>query len=177
MIGRKGPDFAFSGAVDEGNSGGPVLYQGKVIGIVMEAGNGFGNAVPSPTVRLTLEGWKVPFGTASSLAGGGKGTSPPLSSHPEPSLPKTIIGKDGAPMVLIPAGTFQMGSPDGEGAKDEHPQHSVSVKAFYLDTHEVTNRQFQQFVQANDYKTTAEKEGNAWGYTSQDGPPRNPSAS
>lgn len=170
MVGRKGPDFVFSGAADEGNSGGPVLYQGKVVGLVMEAGNGFGNAVPSPTVRFTLEGWKVPLGMATRVAGGGKATPPTLKTQSQSvnSLPKTINGKDGGPMVLVPAGTFQMGSPDGEGGKDEHPQHSVSVNAFYLDTHEVTNQQFQQFVQANDYKTTGEKEGNVWVYLSGD---------
>ena len=73
-----------------------------------------------------------------------------------------------AGMALIPEGTFQMGSPDGEGEKDEHPQHHVSVKAFYLDMHEVTNRQFQQFVQTSNYRTMAEQEGKAWVYSSQE---------
>ena len=45
---------------------------------------------------------------------------------------REITGKDGAPMVLIPAGEFWMGSPDGEGEKDEHPRHqSGSLDAFY----------------------------------------------
>ena len=30
-----------------------------------------------------------------------------------PNIPQTILGKDGAPMVLIPAGDFQMGSGPG----------------------------------------------------------------
>ena len=41
----------------------------------------------------------------------------------------------------------------------ELPQHKVRVDMFYLDTHEVTNRLFQQFVQKTSYRTTAEKEG------------------
>ncbi|MGD9497809.1 MAG: formylglycine-generating enzyme family protein [Armatimonadota bacterium] len=51
-----------------------------------------------------------------------------------------------AEMVLIPAGEFEMGS----GARvNETPTHVVYVDAFYLDRHEVTNRQFKQFVDAN----------------------------
>ena len=34
-------------------------------------------------------------------------------------------------MVLIPAGTFLMGSPDGVGNDDEHPQHRVTVRCPY----------------------------------------------
>lgn len=74
---------------------------------------------------------------------------------------KTITGKDGAPMVLIPAGEFRMGSPDGEGDKGEHPRHSVALSAFYLDKYEVSNRFFQQFVQQTSHQTTAEQEGTA----------------
>ncbi|MBM3242981.1 hypothetical protein FJZ31_42520, partial [Candidatus Poribacteria bacterium] len=36
-------------------------------------------------------------------------------------------------MVFIPAGEFLMGSPDGEGAFDEHPQHVVYLDDFYID--------------------------------------------
>jgi len=38
--------LTFSGAVEEGNSGGPLWYQGKVIGVVMEVTGQFGNAKP-----------------------------------------------------------------------------------------------------------------------------------
>ena len=62
-------------------------------------------------------------------------------------VPKTIRGRDGAEMVLIPAGEFQMGSNDGDD--DEHPVHPVSVDAFYMDKYEVTNAQYKQFVLAN----------------------------
>ena len=52
-------------------------------------------------------------------------------------------------MVLIPAGEFQMGSDDNEAANDEHPVHTVSVDAFYMDVHEVTNLEYKEFVLAN----------------------------
>ena len=49
-------------------------------------------------------------------------------------------------MVLIPAGTFQMGSTTGD--VDEAPVHTVELDAFYIDQHEVTNAEYQAFVTA-----------------------------
>ena len=62
-------------------------------------------------------------------------------------------------MVLIPAGEFLMGSPEGEGAFDEHPQHKVYLDDFYIDKYEVTNAQFKKFVEATGYVTDAERKG------------------
>ena len=53
------------------------------------------------------------------------------------------------PMVLIPAGSFQMGSEDEEADDNEKPVHTVHLDAFYMDTHEVTNAQFKAFLDAN----------------------------
>ena len=63
--------------------------------------------------------------------------------------PSTILGKDGAKMVLIPAGDFQMGSNDRNTEGNERPVHTVYVDAFYMDKYEVTNAQFKAFVDAN----------------------------
>jgi serine/threonine-protein kinase len=41
-----------------------------------------------------------------------------------------------------------MGSPAGEGPGDEHPQHTVRLNDFWIDRTEVTNRQYEQCVQA-----------------------------
>ena len=56
------------------------------------------------------------------------------------------LGKDGAPMVLVPAGEFPMGSEQGDD--DEQPVHRVFLDSFYLDTFEVTNGRFAKFVAA-----------------------------
>jgi formylglycine-generating enzyme required for sulfatase activity len=49
-------------------------------------------------------------------------------------------------MVLIPAGTFQMGSTTGD--VDEVPVHTVELDAYYIDQYEVTNAEYQVFVAA-----------------------------
>ena len=72
------------------------------------------------------------------------GTAPKPAGTPH--LSGTIIGKDGAPMVLVPAGEFLMGSDEGDD--DEQPVHRVYLDSFYLDTFEVTNGRFAKFVAA-----------------------------
>jgi len=72
-----------------------------------------------------------------------------LGEEYEPTMPNEIIGKDGAPMVLIPAGEFMMGDHDGDGWDYERPVHAVYLDAFYIDKYEVTNAQFKKFVEAN----------------------------
>jgi formylglycine-generating enzyme required for sulfatase activity len=64
-------------------------------------------------------------------------------------------GKDGAPMILVPAGPFPMGVPKGDrdGGRDEYPRHQVDLDAFYIDKHEVTNGRYQQFVKATGHRT------------------------
>ena len=63
-------------------------------------------------------------------------------------------------MQLIPAGEFQMGSPETETGRDadEGPVHAVSVyRPFALSRCEVTVGQFMRFVNETGYKTDAER--------------------
>ena len=53
-------------------------------------------------------------------------------------------------MVVIPAGTFEMGSEDAEARDNEKPVIRVRIiPSFYMDKYEVTNAQFKAFVDAN----------------------------
>jgi formylglycine-generating enzyme required for sulfatase activity len=52
--------------------------------------------------------------------------------------PVAVITKDATlDMVLIPAGSFDMGDTFNEGESHELPVHSVYVSAFYMDKYEV----------------------------------------
>ena len=60
-----------------------------------------------------------------------------------------------AGMVQIPGGKFLMGS--DEHYPEEAPAHRVTVGAFWMDQHTVTNAEFRRFVDATGYVTLAEK--------------------
>ena len=62
------------------------------------------------------------------------GVPPPGDARPIVATPS------GVEMVLIPAGTFEMGGSGGEA--DEAPVHSVKIDAFLMDRTEVTQEQF-----------------------------------
>ena len=49
-------------------------------------------------------------------------------------------------MVRIPGGSFWMGSPEGEGDADEHPQRRVSLSAYCIDRTEVTVAAYSRCV-------------------------------
>ena len=50
-----------------------------------------------------------------------------------------------------------MGGDNDEARDDEYPKHSVEVSSFWMDETEVTNAQFQRFIDETGYVTTAER--------------------
>ena len=71
-------------------------------------------------------------------------------SEVDRSPPAEVEG--GVEMVSIPGGSFLMGSLDGQGQPDEHPQHSVTLPGFLLDKTEVTWRQYRKFASDSNTK-------------------------
>jgi formylglycine-generating enzyme required for sulfatase activity len=51
-----------------------------------------------------------------------------------------------AVMVQIPGGTYTLGA--NEGLPDERPEHQVTLRAFEIDRHEVTNAEFVVFLES-----------------------------
>src|SRR5260370_15769643 len=61
--------------------------------------------------------------------------------------PPTITTEGGVEMVLIPAGSFEMGSRSGK--EDATSLHRVSLNAFLMDKYEVTQAEFDRLHLAN----------------------------
>ena len=97
---------------------------------------------PAPPKPHAAESESKPAGKVHPPSGAGAVPKP--ASAPQP--PAEIIGKDGAFMVLVPAGEFTMGSDKGDD--DEQPIHRVFLDSFYMDKFEVTNGRFAKFVEA-----------------------------
>jgi len=112
---------------------------------------GPGTQVSTKSISLTQEP------TQTSLLGDllGPGTPIPAPTNtPVPTrTPELTIGSstispiDGMKLMYVPAGEFLMGSTDGVGDPDEHPQHSVYLDSFWIDTTEVTNSMYSKCVQ------------------------------
>lgn len=70
----------------------------------------------------------------------------PAPKDGAPSAMEAFKGKDGAPLILIPAGPFTMGSNDG--LPNERPEHPVTLNAYYIDQYEITAGRYQKFVES-----------------------------
>ena len=64
-------------------------------------------------------------------------------------------------MLVLPGGTFRMGTEDADGfpGDDEGPIREVEVAAFAIDPLAVTNARFADFIGATGYRTEAEQYG------------------
>jgi formylglycine-generating enzyme required for sulfatase activity len=99
-------------------------------------------------------------------------------------LSPVVTDDDRAELVLVPGGQFQMGSTPEQvdeaveacrslGRSEqacrrwfdrEKPSHSVALDPFYIHRHEVTTAQFERFVRASGYRTTAESQGHGFAW-------------
>jgi len=135
VSGQVGQDLILSGRASEGNSGGPVIQNDRVIGVVSEVTDGYVYAVPVVIAKIALRGWGISLeeGSGMPMAELPLAESTPAiateSSSRTTELEKeidlglspqseelsdiqldTIEAKDGATMVLIPSGQFMMGT-------------------------------------------------------------------
>lgn len=131
---------------------------------------------------LTIALWLVPAAFAVAVWAIGRPVRQPAGV---PAFAPTTLAPDPSPgeapagMVWISGGEFSMGCADPRGVlfgghdamADARPIHRVRVGGFWCDVHEVTNRQFAEFVAATNYVTVAERPPRAEDFP--DAPPEN----
>src|SRR4030095_9495592 len=96
-------------------------------------------AMPQPTLTITPKPFQTPVPPTATV--------PPITPTVEI---KAVFGKDGMPLISIPAGEFKMGSKIGQ--LDERPIHTVNLDAFFIDQTEVTNAMYKSCVDAKKCK-------------------------
>ena len=124
LAARSGALLLIDQGIGEGFSGGPVLQDGKVVGVITDTDDQTTYAANARVAREALEGWGVRLcvpGPAGTLAG--------------------------IEYVRICPGTFAMGSAPADrfAEDDETPIRQVTVSEFWIGRTEVTNAQFRQF--------------------------------
>ena len=97
----------------------------------------------APTPAPTPPPPRAPEVVARPLPAGYRAeSSAPL--HPTGWPARITCDRDGSTLILVPGGEFLMGREDGDPA--ERPPHPVRLGTFYIDEHEVTNRQYQHYL-------------------------------
>jgi formylglycine-generating enzyme required for sulfatase activity len=119
---RSGTSLLIDQKIGEGFSGGPVLQDGKVVGVITDMDEQTTYAANAVVAHTALEGW----GMKLCISG----------------TPDTRKGID---YVRICPGTFTMGSAstDPFAEKDEQPVRQVTVREFWIGRTEVTNKQYR----------------------------------
>jgi formylglycine-generating enzyme required for sulfatase activity len=144
---RQGRDIYFSPSVDSGHSGGPVFQGGKVVAVVAAGSHSVGRGITVRSVQDYIEGFGITAQESASTASPPTAPSPPpvetAQLEPRQVTPdREITGKDGAPMVVIPAGEFWMGSPASV-------VHKVRFsKSFAIARYETTFEEYDRFARA-----------------------------
>lgn len=159
---RVGHDITLDPGVASRFSGGPIIVNSKVVGMVMSSSGEFGLGITHKSLLNYLEGFGIEIGSEFAKdkkviqAEAGK----PESKHSS-TLSQAKTSQDGPPMVLIQPGSFQMGDWTGRGQDDERPVHEVRFpRAFAMGQYEVTFAEYDTFAKATGRKLPRDE---GWG--------------
>jgi formylglycine-generating enzyme required for sulfatase activity len=135
-------------------SGGPIVVNSKVVGIVMSNRGEFGLGITHKSLLNYLEGFgiepKVAFERSDERLQADARKPETKTSN---IIPQPITGKDEPPMVVIQPGLFQMGDWKGSGYENERPVHKVKLyRAFSMGKYEVPFAEYDTFAQATGRK-------------------------
>jgi formylglycine-generating enzyme required for sulfatase activity len=157
---RKGREIVIQAPIEEQASGGPVFHDNRVLGLVVSTRGNFGYAITARAVQDYVEGFGVVAGR-STVTAEKSAAKPPVETRrivingPKPLYVPFKSGDvfqecaECPEMVVIPEGSYNMGSPPGEGNSNERPQHMVTIaRSFAVGRYEVTLDEWDACVSA-----------------------------
>ncbi|HJO05037.1 MAG TPA: SUMF1/EgtB/PvdO family nonheme iron enzyme [Acidobacteriota bacterium] len=103
--------------------------------------------------------WPVRESIVDRVLAAAKRTTTNTAGHREVDL------GEGHHFVLVPAGSFRMGS--DEGLDDERPTRDIELDDYWIAKYPVTVGQFRAFVEATGYVTDAESGQGSWQWTGE----------
>lgn len=109
-----------------------------------------------PQTEQMMRYWPVLLAAPLFACGNAAGGDPVETPQRADFIASTACPVPADTPVRIGGGEFTMGS-DAVYPDEEGPPRVTSVGEFWIDPHEVTNRQFSEFVVATGYVTVAEK--------------------
>ncbi len=144
----RGTELYLDRDTGEGFSGGPVVSNGSVAGMVFGHQGGFGKAIPSGILDIYLRGLDVIW------AGDTRPREDPRPETPSGTAEGALREnpKDGLTYVWIPPGKFKMGCPEEDGTcqSEERPVHDVEIThGFWMGRTEVTQAAYQKVMKGN----------------------------
>jgi eukaryotic-like serine/threonine-protein kinase len=88
--------------------------------------------------------------TSQDSSGKTPSDASPSADNTTTDTGSAILPEPPAGMAYVPGGEFLMGSDTGD--EYERPQHSVIVNPFFIDLNEVTNEEYEEFIEATGHK-------------------------
>jgi formylglycine-generating enzyme required for sulfatase activity/parvulin-like peptidyl-prolyl isomerase len=116
--------------------------------IAVDASGSSGRTLDEPSPRATPSSTHAT--TPTGVATPSQPTTPTAGNTGQGTMDSPVLPR----MVLVPAGSFEMGDSFSEGTANERPVHTVTVSAFYMDRNEVTGalwREVAAWAEANGY--------------------------
>lgn len=100
---------------------------------------------PTQTKEILPSATSTPSPPTNTTTPEPTNTPTPTSTATQTPLPGSIIDEQGIEMILIPAGSFIMGSDNNQAAAK--PAHEVYLDAYYIDKFEVTNERYLECLE------------------------------
>jgi len=143
VISVDGRDLKLDGRIEEGNSGGPVLRDGKVVGLITSQ-KGIGLATPVQFVSFVLKSWGMDVSQTGSTA---KPQAPAAATEPAPASRASTPGSQGQSerRAEQPAATATAPAADSAGRPLAWQDHALRFEGAVRDDLAVPVLQAQIF--------------------------------